>query len=406
MRFSEVFKLNPNHDERGRFASGGVGNADFNDADRRLIDIKPDRPLAGVPDDLRKIDSLIPGADYIPYSQTPFFDKLQEMQGTPDGDHLSGTANKAARDLLFQSQPIENVPVKNLTFTQNVVNYPDVSKFFGTPPPQFVGKQPPPAQVVEYGGRYYLMDGHHRAVADVVKGHKTMRSHVLHISLPKVTKFQWLTQALKYNENHDEHGRFASGGGTFPSIKGVKGFVRNIFAKVKAVEPTVTETLQGLASNVGGSMAGLEFRLKSPDSLERKIRDTAKIERQPVAKVAENIKDALRYTMIFPADQYRKGVADTDAKMADLGFKKIKSADYWSTLGPDGKLAVYKGINNAYEDSNGVKFELQFHTPDSLAVKEHNHSLYEQARLLTTDAETKRQLEDMMRKNAQGVTLP
>ncbi|MGP1376827.1 MAG: hypothetical protein ACTTKS_04595 [Bulleidia sp.] len=66
----------------------------------------------------------------------------------------------------------------------------------------------------------------------------------------------------------------------------------------------------------------------------------------------------------------------------------------------------YKGINTLIESKDGYVFELQFHTPQSLEVKEMNHKLYEEARLRDTPPERKRELLDMMSKNADVIEAP
>ena len=64
------------------------------------------------------------------------------------------------------------------------------------------------------------------------------------------------------------------------------------------IEPQVTKTLSGVAAENGGQMVGLESRLKSIDSLTRKI------------EIDPNrpINDALRYTMSFDEASFTAGV--------------------------------------------------------------------------------------------------
>ena len=68
--------------------------------------------------------------------------------------------------------------------------------------------------------------------------------------------------------------------------------------------------------------------------------------------------------------------------------------------------AVYRGVNTQVKTPDGYTFEIQFHTPQSLAIKEKNHVLYEQARVLdlskeddmTKFAELNRQMQENSRK--------
>lgn len=58
----------------------------------------------------------------------------------------------------------------------------------------------------------------------------------------------------------------------------------------------------------------------------------------------------------------------------------------------------------------GYTFEIQFHTPQSLEIKEKNHVLYEQARILDLskqdDAEKFAQLNKQMEKYSKQVSAP
>lgn len=147
---------------------------------------------------------------------------------------------------------------------------------------------------------------------------------------------------------------------------------RELLEKASKVEPQVTEKLQSAAGQSGGEMLGLEHRLKSPDSLARKIEDGTK---------PEKISDALRYTMSFPPEQYTQGVQQVRSDLMANGYQENKVANTFGDGNP------YQGINNSYE-KEGQVFELQFHTPETFAIKSgENHKLYEASRELFTKDE-------------------
>ena len=60
----------------------------------------------------------------------------------------------------------------------------------------------------------------------------------------------------------------------------------------------------------------------------------------------------------------------------------------------------YKGIGTLFKNSNGYFFKLQFHTYQSLKIKEENHKLYEKARLSSTPSEEGEKLTDTMIENS------
>ena len=67
---------------------------------------------------------------------------------------------------------------------------------------------------------------------------------------------------------------------------------------------------------------------------------------------------------------------------------------------------TYKGINTLVKNSNGYIFELQFHTYQSLKIKEENHKLYEKSRLSSTSTYEKIKLNGIMRKNSNKIIIP
>ena len=63
--------------------------------------------------------------------------------------------------------------------------------------------------------------------------------------------------------------------------------------------------------------------------------------------------------------------------MEVAGYKTTIVKNTW-----DAPNASYRGINTTVESPDGVKFEMQYHTPESYAMKDHTHKLYEEQRVL------------------------
>jgi len=68
---------------------------------------------------------------------------------------------------------------------------------------------------------------------------------------------------------------------------------------VKASEKHITSTMKGVVKEVNGQLAGLNNRLKTLDSLTRKIKSDSITQGISLAKAAAKISDALRYTMVI-----------------------------------------------------------------------------------------------------------
>jgi hypothetical protein len=148
-------------------------------------------------------------------------------------------------------------------------------------------------------------------------------------------------------------------------------------AKIAEVEAEITKLLIDLADKNKAQMEGLDYRMKALNSLMRKIAAEKDSEHGGDAqKAAEAMSDVVRYTMSYEPDDYVAGVKDVIAQMQKLGYD-LRVKNYWQADDP------YQGINVAVIHPNGTKFELQFHTPQSVADKEKIHAIYEDYRTET-----------------------
>jgi hypothetical protein len=222
------------------------------------------------------------------------------------------------------------------------------------------------------------------------------------------------------DQERDERGRFGSGSGGSTSSNTHGGYTlkdpknkQSTTASKEAQqlaeskrndglksEPAITKAMIDLANANGATMVGLDHRLKSEDSLARKIDDDAKNEFDGNREAAaENINDSVRYTMQFSADSYSESVASTLKDLEEQGYE-MRVKNFWQ----EGN--AYKGINVAVTAGDGTKFELQFHTAQSFDIKENEaHSLYEQYRV-ETDPEIKASLDAQMREVGAKVITP
>lgn len=208
----------------------------------------------------------------------------------------------------------------------------------------------------------------------------------------KKSKFIW--KHLEGQHDQNAHGSWAGASNkSLPLIEDVKpkenrtaGSVqaaKRLRDRILSVEPQITGLMQDLAKMSGGELKGLQYRVKSTDSLARKIdADAQKDYGGDHQKAAENISDAVRYTMTMPDDDYTAGADRTIKTLESAGFK-LRTKNFWQTGDP------YDGANiKATKD--GITVEIQLHTPRSLKVKESElHPIYEKYRVETN--ETSRQ---------------
>ena len=145
---------------------------------------------------------------------------------------------------------------------------------------------------------------------------------------------------------------------------------RDLRARVEVAEPWITHTMIGIASSNGATMEQLEYRLKSTESLARKIHDTGDSKfNGDLEKAASAIDDAVRYTMIVDDDKYVRAVQHIVHTFEGDGYA-LFNKNYWQPGD------AYDGMNIKLT-RGGITAELQMLTPESLDAKEHTHADYE-----------------------------
>ena len=174
----------------------------------------------------------------------------------------------------------------------------------------------------------------------------------------------------------------------------------------EAVEPVVTSLMESIAKTIDADFAeldgksSLEQRLKSTDSLARKIdADAEKDHGGDREKAANAISDSVRYTLNVDDNNYTDGVEKTIKAVEETGWKVESVKNFWQAGDP------YDGTNIKLS-KDGVKVELQLHTPTSHKIKEVDlHDDYEKYRVSKDNTERK-SLWDSMVTKAQAIPRP
>ena len=154
----------------------------------------------------------------------------------------------------------------------------------------------------------------------------------------------------------------------------VEQVASDLIEEAKVFEPEVTELMEGAAEEHDGEMAGLDFRLKGEKSYSRKI--AADMEEKGISadEAARAVNDRVRYTMLFDGDEYAEKVLDVQESLAEDGYVQYdtKWKNYFRSGDP------YDGYNTVMENpETGARFELQFHTPETIDIKFKAHVIYE-----------------------------
>jgi hypothetical protein len=173
---------------------------------------------------------------------------------------------------------------------------------------------------------------------------------------------------------------------------GTEPRAKQVLGRAKAAEPRVTEDISQLAKKTGGTQEGLDFRLKSEESLTRKL--------DGMPRNAE-VNDALRYTVTYEPSKLGEGAASVMKGLENQGYEKVLVKNTFVEGQP------YKGINTTFRSPDGQLFELQFHTPQSFDVKQNlTHALYEQARVLPAGSQERAAIGAQMKNISDSVQIP
>ena len=185
-------------------------------------------------------------------------------------------------------------------------------------------------------------------------------------------------------------------------------------SEARAAEPGVTSDMTAVAEEVGGSMEGLENRLKTRSSLTRKIGDAAVEElaspestssvTEVVNQQASEINDALRYTMKFSEPEYTGGVDATLSALEKRGYTVTRHNNAWTQTGVND--SGYRGLNTTLRSPEGQILELQFHTDASLQWKTSSHPVYEEWRRMQVGSPEWERLRAIQAEEGRKIPIP
>ncbi|MCC5481156.1 ATP nucleotide 3'-pyrophosphokinase [Streptomyces barringtoniae] len=160
-------------------------------------------------------------------------------------------------------------------------------------------------------------------------------------------------------------------------------------ARVRAGEPSISRDVRAAADLSQAELVGFDHRLKSPDSLKRKVAtDLKEHPERNTDDILARLSDAVRYTLQWPDGDYVTGVTIASEVLSARGSDTTKWSNTW------GRAKGYKGLNTGWRAPVSRQlFEVQFHTPASKFAQEETHKLYEEQRLPSTRPERKKELQ-------------
>ncbi len=153
-----------------------------------------------------------------------------------------------------------------------------------------------------------------------------------------------------------------------------------VHKKAILAEPTVSAMMKSLETD-GVTLEGFSHRFKSVDSIGRKVTNLLKgsTDQMEITMYAAKVNDNLRYTLLLDETKYTDQMYTRLHKLLDEGYEIIGMNNSWGNK-------AYQGLNVSMLAPEGVRVEVQFHTPESFYAKETlSHSYYEIKRSALAD---------------------
>ncbi|MEU2956826.1 ATP nucleotide 3'-pyrophosphokinase [Streptomyces xanthochromogenes] len=198
----------------------------------------------------------------------------------------------------------------------------------------------------------------------------------------------------------DDGGWKGEGGLTLDAADNAR--VDNYLDGAREAERSISVDVRTAAVATGAELIGFDHRLKSPDSLKRKVATSLKEQpQQDIDTVLARLSDAVRYTLQWPDETYTHAVTTASALLSAWANDSTKWSNTW------GRTAGYKGLNTGWRASGSSQlFEVQFHTPASKHAQEVTHLLYEEQRLPSTGPARKKELQAQQDEVFAAVPVP
>lgn len=116
--------------------------------------------------------------------------------------------------------------------------------------------------------------------------------------------------------------------------------------------------------------------------LMERITEDMRVKGRTADEALDNIADAVRYTFQYPAERYTEAVHAHIERLWGEGHTELTVRNCWA-------CDTWKGISTSWQDRRtGQLFEVQFHTPESLAARDLTYPAYRRLRdAATSDAE-------------------
>ena len=168
--------------------------------------------------------------------------------------------------------------------------------------------------------------------------------------------------------------------------------VNVLYKKYKDIEPEITCSMRKIEILHSVKMENLNCRLKKKRDIEKKL------QRPNTSWNLNELKDILRYTYVLPNSPFIRTAEEVISDIEkETGFKCIERKNYWND-----DSVNYKGYNTEFT-KDGLLFEVQFHTEESVYIRNISHGIYERKRKIEKNYDDINNLEKSLWNSVVGI---
>lgn len=169
----------------------------------------------------------------------------------------------------------------------------------------------------------------------------------------------------------------------------LKPYAVEKYLKAMANEPAITRDVMDAALSANSGLYGMSRRIKNAGEDEQgtcRIADKIWLiiknkkehgEAISYEQAVDMLEDLLRYDVACPPFGFLDTYKTVLTRLFEKGYELTEVENTWESFTRE---KPYRGVNCTLKAPDGQLFEIQFHTPESYAVKRLNHAYYDELR--------------------------
>lgn len=160
--------------------------------------------------------------------------------------------------------------------------------------------------------------------------------------------------------------------------------IKKRYRQAGRIEPEITRHVKNASLFCGMAMVNTDHTIKSRKSYTKKVKTKMVREMLPQKAAMAKVKDLIRYTMLlkrYDKEELDKHVEKIITYLTKAGYKFLELRNYFEVP----KKSGYKGCHLYFKTQEGIIFEIQIHTGETLYMKEESHWIYKKKTCLPND---------------------